>query len=157
MAIDRRASRLGVLALAGMILFSLLGVRLWFLQTVQADEHRESHIAASTREVRLAPERGRVFDAKGRILADNRRVLTVAIDWQMLRSKTQRTELFNRISGWVDVPVEELEERFDPRGISNNPFLPFPVKRGVDEATAAAIMERSEDFPGVTIVTDWER
>ena len=157
MAIDRRASRLGVLALVGMILFSLLGVRLWFLQTVQAEDHRESHLAASTREVRLAPERGRVFDAKGRILADNRRVLTVAIDWQMLRSKTQRTELFTRISGWVDVPVEELEERFDPRGISNNPFLPFPVKRGVDEATAAAIMERSEDFPGVTIVTDWER
>lgn len=157
MAVDRRATRLGMLALVGMILFSLLGIRLWFLQTVQADELRDRVTAASTRTVRLAPERGRVFDSKGRILADNRRVLTVAVDWQMLRSKTQRTELFNRLSGWVDVPVEELEERFDPRGISNNPFLPFPVKRGVDEPTAAAIMERSEDFPGVSIVTDWER
>lgn len=157
MAVDRRATRLGMLALVGVILFSLLGVRLWFLQTVKADDLRESVAAASTRTVRLAPERGRIFDASGRILADNRRVLTLAIDWQMLRSKTQRTELFTRLSGWVDVPVEELEERFDPRGISNNPFLPFPVKRGIDEPTAAAIMERSEDFPGVSVVTDWER
>lgn len=157
MAVDRRATRLGMLALVGVILFSLLGIRLWFLQTVKADELRERVAAASTRTVRIAPERGRIFDADGRVLADNRRVLTVAIDWQMLRSRTQRTELFTRLSGWVDVPVEELEERFDPRGISNNPFLPFPVKRGIDEPTAAAIMERSEDFPGVSIIADWER
>ncbi len=157
MAVDRRAARLGMLGLVGVILFSLLGIRLWFLQTVKAEELRESVAAASVRTVRLAPERGRIFDSDGRILADNRRVLTVAIDWQMLRSKTQRTELFTRLSGWVDVPVEELEDRFDPRGISNNPFLPFPVKRGIDEPTAAAIMERSEDFPGVSIVSDWER
>ena len=38
MAIDRRATRLGVLGLVGVILFSLIGVRLWFLQTVKADE-----------------------------------------------------------------------------------------------------------------------
>ena len=157
MAVDRRAARLGVLALVGVILFSLLGVRLWFLQTVKADDLRESVTAASTRTVRLAPERGRIFDSQGRVLADNRRVLTLGIDWQMLRSKTQRTELFTRLSGWVGVPVEELEERFDPRGISNNPFLPFPVKRGIDEPTAAAIMERSEDFPGVSVIADWER
>ncbi|HWL42646.1 MAG TPA: penicillin-binding transpeptidase domain-containing protein [Ilumatobacter sp.] len=157
MAVDRRATRLGMLGLVGVILFSLLGIRLWFLQTVKADELRDRVTAASTRTVRLAPERGRIFDSEGRILADNRRVLTVAIDWQMLRSKTQRTDLFERLSGWVGVPVEELEDRFDPRGIANNPFLPFAVKRGIDEPTAAAIMERSEDFPGVSIISDWER
>lgn len=157
MAVDRRATRLGLLALVGVILFTILGVRLWFLQTVKAEEHQAQYVAASTHTVRIPPERGRIFDADGRILADNRRVLTVAIDWQMLRSKSQRTELFTRLSGWVDVPVEELEDRFDPQGIRNNPFLPFPVKRGVDEATAAAILERSEDFPGVTVITEWQR
>jgi penicillin-binding protein 2 len=154
---DRRATRLGMLALVGVILFSLLGVRLWFLQTVKAEELQSKATAASTRTVRIAPQRGRIFDADGRILADNRRVLTVAVDWQTLRRKSQRTEIFKRLSGWVGVPVEVLEEQYDPQGIRNNPFLPFPVKRGIDEPTAIAIMERSEDFPGVSIVTDWER
>jgi penicillin-binding protein 2 len=156
-AVDRRATRLGVLALVGVILFSLLGVRLWFLQTVKAEDLQEQVTVASTRTVRIPPQRGRIFDADGRVLADNRRVLTVAVDWQMLRRKSQRTELFTRLSGWVGVAVEDLEARYDPSGRTNNPFLPFPVKRGIDEPTAIAIMERSEDFPGVSIVTEWER
>jgi penicillin-binding protein 2 len=101
MAIDRRATRLGVLALVGMILFSLIGVRLWFLQTVKADELQELSTIARTRTVQIPPKRGRIFDADGRILADNQRVLTVAVDWQQLRSKSDREEIFRRLSAWV--------------------------------------------------------
>ncbi len=155
MAVDRRAARLGVLALVGVMLFSLLGVRLWFLQTVKADELQESVTFSKTRTVRVAPERGRIFDADGRILADNERVLTVAVDWQMLRRKSQRQEIFERLSGWVQVPVEEMEARFDRQ--IDSPFLPFPIKRGIDEPTAGAILERVEDFPGVEIITEWKR
>ncbi|MEO6652639.1 MAG: penicillin-binding transpeptidase domain-containing protein [Ilumatobacteraceae bacterium] len=155
MAIDRRATRLGVLALVGVTLFSLLGVRLWFLQTVKADDLQESVTFAKTRTVRLAPERGRVFDADMRILADNRRVLTVAVDWQILRRKSQRDEIFKRLSGWVQVPVEEMEARFQSDVYS--PFLPMPIKEDVDEPTAFALLERVEDFPGVEILTESRR
>jgi len=155
MAVDRRATRLGVLALVGVILFSLLGVRLWFLQTVKADELQQSVAVSKTRTVRLAPERGRIFDVEGRILADNERVLTVAVDWQMLRRKSQRDEIFTRLSGWVQVPVEAMHERFDRQ--IDSPFLPFPIKQDIDEPTAIAILERIEDFPGVEIITEWRR
>lgn len=155
MAVDRRATRLGVLALVGVILFSLLGVRLWFLQTVKADELQQSVTVSKTRTVRLAPERGRIFDVDGRILADNERVLTLAVDWQMLRRKTQRDEIFTRLSGWVQVPVEAMQERFDRQ--IDSPFLPFPIKQDIDEPTAIAILERIEDFPGVEIITEWRR
>jgi penicillin-binding protein 2 len=155
MAVDRRASRLGVLALVGVILFSLLGARLWFLQTVKADELQASVSFAKTRTVRLAPERGRVFDAEGRVLADNDRVLTVAVDWQVLRRKTQRDVIFSRLSGWVDVPIQEMEDRYQSNVYS--PFLPMPVKEDIDERTAIALLERVEDFPGIEIVTGWRR
>ena len=155
MAIDRRAARLGMLAMVGISLFSLLGVRLWFLQTVKADELQENVDVSRTRTVRVAPERGRIFDSEGRILADNQRILTVAVDWQMLRRKTQREEIFTRLSGWVDVPVEAMQERFDSQ--VDSPFLPFPIRRDIDEPTAIAILERVEDFPGVTIETEWKR
>jgi penicillin-binding protein 2 len=155
MAVDRRAARLGVLALVGFSLFSLLGVRLWFLQTVKAEELQEVVDVAKRRIVRTAPERGRIFDVDGRILADNERILTVAVDWQQLRRKSQREEIFARLSGWVQVPVEAMEERF-ARQI-DSPFLPFPIKEGVDEPTAVAILERIEDFPGVSIEVGWKR
>ncbi len=155
MAIDRRATRLGVLALVGVVLFSLLGVRLWFLQTVKAEELQESVTFAKTRTVPIAPERGRIFDADMRIVADNERVLTVAVDWQVLRRKSQRDEIFRRLSGWVQVPVEEMERRFDSNVYS--PFLPMPIAEDVDEPTAIALLERIEDFPGIEILTEWRR
>ena len=37
MAVDKRAARLGVLALVGTMLFGLVGARLWFLQTVEQE------------------------------------------------------------------------------------------------------------------------
>ena len=155
MAIDRRATRLGMLGLVGVILFSLLGVRLWFLQTVKADELQQLSTVARTRTVRLAPERGRIIDSKGRILADNQRVLTVAVDYQQLRKRTDRLEIFRRLSAWVGVPIEDMEARFQS-GV-DSPFLPMPIKRGIDEPTAAALLERSEDFPGLEIVNEWKR
>ncbi len=155
MAVDRRATRLGVLALVGVVLFGLLGVRLWFLQTVESADLQEQVDFARTRTVRIAPERGRIVDVDGRVLADNERILTVAVDWQLLRRRSQREEIFTRLSGWVDVPVEAMEERFQRQ--IDSPFLPFPIKQDVDERTAIAILERVEDFPGVEILTEWKR
>ena len=78
MAADKRAARLGVLALVATLLFGAVGARLWFLQTVQAESLQQTVDARKTKTVRLVPERGRIFDADGRILADNERVLTVS-------------------------------------------------------------------------------
>lgn len=150
MALDKRSTRLGVLALVGTMLFGLVGARLWFLQTVEQESLQEQ-VDTTKRQTRpLLPERGRIFDAEGRILADNERVLTVGVDWDFVRRPDDRAEIFRRLSGWVDVPVEEMEERFDS-GIYST-LMPLPVADDVDEPTAIAIRERVEDLPGVQIL-----
>jgi penicillin-binding protein 2 len=154
-AADKRAARLGVLALVAMLLFGLVGARLWFLQTVEQESLQAQVDTTKLRTVPLLPERGRIFDADGRILADNERVLTVAVDWELIRSTDDRAEIFRRLSGWVDVPIEEMEERYDS-GIYS-PFLPMPVAEDVDERTAIALKERIEDLPGVTILEQSRR
>jgi penicillin-binding protein 2 len=155
MAADKRAARLGVLALVAMLMFGLVGARLWFLQTVETEALQAQVDTTKLRTVPLLPERGRIFDADGRILADNNRVLTVAVDWEIIRSRSYRTEIFRRLSGWVDVPIEEMERRYES-GIYS-PFLPMPVAEDVDERTAIAIQERVEDLPGVTILEESRR
>jgi penicillin-binding protein 2 len=155
MAADKRAARLGVLALVGMLLFGLVGARIWFLQTVEQEALQAKVDTTKLRTVPLLPERGRIFDAEGRILADNDRVLTAAVDWEVIRSSDNRAEIFRRLSGWVDVPVEEMEERFQSQVYS--PFLPMPVAEDIDERTAIAIQERVEDLPGVRILEESRR
>lgn len=155
MALDKRATRLGVLALVGTLLFGLVGTRLWFLQTVEQAGLQEEVEQTKRRTVPLLPERGRIFDSDGRIVADNERVLTVGIDWDVIRRSGDRAEIFRRVSGWVDVPIEEMERRFNSGVYS--PFLPMPVAEDIDEPTAAAILERVEDLPGVQILEQARR
>ncbi len=155
MAADKRAARLGVLALIAMLLFGLVGARIWFLQTVEQEALQAEVDTTKLRTVPLLPERGRIFDAEGRILADNDRVLTVGVDWEVIRNRANRAEIFRRLSGWVDVPIEEMERRFESQVYS--PFLPMPVAEDIDERTAIAIQERVEDLPGVTILEESRR
>ena len=155
MAADKRAARLGVLALVATLLFGAVGARLWFLQTVQADSLQRTVDARKTKVIRLVPERGRIFDADGRILADNTRVLTVAVEWDVVRDDTDRAEMFTRLSGWLQMPVDEMEARYDSNTYSR--YRPLPLKEDVEEPIAIALEERVEDFPGVTIVTEWRR
>ena len=55
MAGDKRAARLGVLALVGMLLFGALGARLWFLQTVQAESLQQTVDATKKTTVKIPP------------------------------------------------------------------------------------------------------
>ena len=48
-----------------------------------------------------------------------------------------------------------MEARFDSGLYSR--YFPLPLKEGVEETVAIALGERVEDFPGVTVVTDWRR
>jgi penicillin-binding protein 2 len=155
MAADKRAARLGVLAVVATLLFGALGVRLWFLQTVQAAQLQETVDSTKQVTVNIPPERGRIFDADGRVLADNKGILTVSVDWAAMRSDTDRASLFNRLSGWLQMPVADMEARYDSGRYSR--YAPMPLEENVPENVAIALQERVEDFPGMTIDVDWQR
>lgn len=155
MASDRRASRLGILAAVAVLLFGVLGARLWFLQTVRSDELQAATDRSSTEIVFVLPERGRIFDSDGRILADNSRSLTVAVDWEAISDTDERADLWNRLSGWLDMSPDALEKRYDPKVYS--PLAPLPLKDDVSEEVAIALEERVEDLPGIEIIKSWKR
>ena len=154
-----------MLALVAVLLLGALGTRLWFLQGVQAENFQAKVNSSKQRTVYLPPERGRIFDAKGRILADNQRVLTVTIDWAVIRNPKRRSELFTRLSGPLKIPIEEMEDRYAGRigkdgkrvGTIYDPLLPLPLKEDVDEGTVQFLLERKEDYPGVDVMEEWKR
>ena len=79
MAVDRRSSRLASLGAVALVLFTALGMRMWFLQVVDSPALEQRVQANKTRTVKLLPERGRIFDRQGRIMADNERILTITV------------------------------------------------------------------------------
>lgn len=155
MSRDNRGVRLGLLGVVALLLLGVLGTRLWFLQVVDAPDLSQKVERLQRRTAYLPPERGRIFDADGRILADNKRVLTVTLDRDVIFNKKRRTELFTRLQGPLGMTVDQLEALYleDPY----SPVLDFPVKRGIEESTALFLKERAEDYPGVDIREDWQR
>ena len=176
MAVDKRSKRLGVLATFSLVLIGLLGARLWFLQGVSAAEYEAKVVAARLRTVYVPPERGRIFDTDGRVIADNRQILTVTVDWAAVRRLSTRRELFERLSGPLETPVDDLMRRYDPcypspsdctdkdkpyykpnAGQLFDTLLPLPLKEDVSEETVAFLLERAEDYPGVDVTVQYKR
>ena len=90
------------------MLISLLAVRMWFLQAVESRDTEAVVLAVRTRTIKLLPERGRIFDVAGQVLADNKRILTVTIDRSVIKDPTDRLAMFQRLSGPLGMPIDLL-------------------------------------------------
>ena len=152
---ESRMSRLGILVTVAMLLGSLLTVRLWFLQAVDAPGLEQRVQEVRTRTVKLTSERGRIFDIKGRIMADNERLLTITLDRAVIAGPLARQQMWNRLSGALNTSVQELEDRYVSKRY--NQLQPVPLKEDVSEDLAIFLRERSEDYPGIDIVENWRR
>src|SRR5215210_169070 len=152
---DAPRVRLSVLGVVVVSLFAALFGRLWYLQVAAAPQYETESVTNRLREVQLKPYRGRILDVHGRVLVDNKRSLVVTIARDEIKELERRAELFYRLSGILEVPALELEERFQS-GVDDR-YLPFPLKSDITEAQANFLKERREDFPGVEVNESWQR
>lgn len=149
---QRRWSALGGLAIG---LLVLLLARVWFLQAVTKEETDRIIERVQSRVVKLVPERGRIVDVNGRIVADNKRVLVATIDRRIINDPQDQLEMFQRLSGPLNTPVERLYTRAADKRYDQ--LSEMPLAFDISEEQAAFLMERIEDYPGVVIKEDWRR
>jgi penicillin-binding protein 2 len=155
MARDGKMSRIVILGTVALMLGSLLVVRLWFLQAIDAPGLEVRVREVRTRTVKLTPERGRIFDIKGRIVAGNERLLTITIDRAVIAKDLARKQMWDRLSGAVGLSFEELENRYKSKRYDQ--LQPLPLKEDVSEDLAVFLRERAEDYPGVDVREEWRR
>jgi penicillin-binding protein 2 len=167
MAADRRNARLGVLGLVALLLFGAIGSRVWFLQVIDAESLQQRVEVSARRTVTLLPERGRIFDVDGRIVADNSRVLVVTLDRSIVPSNCDKTsggerakqkryaEFWNLLSGPLNTPTDDLEARFCSKLYV--PQEPVPLKEDVREDEALYLLERRELYRGIEVTETWRR
>lgn len=137
-----RVSIVGVVVLA---LFCALFARLWYLQIAGGTKLA---VAANANRVRVVNEpapRGRILDAKGRVLADNRVANVVTVDRTL--DPKQRKRVVAELAPLLGTTVDVIEKRLDDARVS--PYTPVPVGVDVPIDTLSYIAEHKGDFPGV--------
>ena len=147
--------RLSVLSIVVLGLFAALFARLWFLQ-VAASPGLEQRVAANRERIVFLPAiRGRIIDAEGRVLADNKPSLSVVVDQNQLRNKSKRLEIFALLGGPLNKTIEQLEAQYQSEAY--NRLLPLPVAEDVSEQTGIYLKERVENYPGIDVIEVYNR
>ncbi|GIH70214.1 penicillin-binding protein 2 [Sphaerimonospora thailandensis] len=154
----RLRGRLLVLQVLVIAMIVVLVVRLWQVQVMQGERFGTVATETRTREVRVPALRGSILDSSGHPLVRNRTSLVVSVDRGRLeRMHDGGAAVLRRLSTVLGVPYDELKQQIRAcgPGISRpcwpgSPYTPIPVAEHVKTRQALQILERQEDFPGVT-------
>ncbi|HEY7486436.1 MAG TPA: penicillin-binding protein 2 [Streptosporangiaceae bacterium] len=143
--------------LVASLLVSLAG-RLWYLQVLNGSQYDRVAAENRTRDIVVPAVRGQILDDVGRPLVRNRTALVVSVDRTVLsRQHDGGTAVLGRLAKVLGTKPDKLAEkvRLCGPGIQRpcwpgSPYQPIPVDDRVTAKKALQIMERHEDFPGVT-------
>ncbi|MFJ8578681.1 peptidoglycan D,D-transpeptidase FtsI family protein [Micromonospora sp. NPDC093277] len=145
LADPRRRLRLGtLLALA---LFSTIGIRLVYLQTVDTPAYADGGLANRLRVVELPAPRGAIYDRSGAPLAHSVEARYVYADPPRVKDRLAAAKLLSPLLG---VPVSDLAERMKERtlpGTTTKSRFEY-LARGVDIDKAKQIMALELDGIG---------
>ncbi len=147
--IDRSKLRLVVLGALIVVAFVLLFSRLWFLQVLASDDYLRLAADNRVRRVESEPSRGLILDRDGTVLVENQKVISVALDRELIERPVRKRMVIGRLSALLEIPKRQLNDALNDATVS--PYKPVAVATDIDEEDAIVIFENGEDFPGVTL------
>ena len=139
--------RLSIVGVIVMALFSALFARLWFLQVGASPSAEAAATSNRIREIQEPAIRGRILDAKGRVLVGNRVADAITFDRSARVKASDRKAVVGRLAELLGVSANSIQKTIDDPRIAA--FAPVPVKIDVPLETISFIAEHKEDFPGV--------
>jgi len=136
-----RMSLLGVIVIG---CFVALFARLWYLQVMEAPALAVQASVNRTRTIATEAPRGRIFDAKGRVIVDNRTSLIVSID---------RNDLVARLAdvltaNGAPIKISTIEKRLADKRADQ--LGSVSIATDVTEEVIHHLSEYAEDFPSVS-------
>jgi penicillin-binding protein 2 len=137
-----------LVSLISLILFGLIPARLFFLQVVQGPRNRELADENRIQLIPKRPERGKIFDRKGRVLASSQFSYSVFI-WPLAQIKPQWPQSVQTLSTILKIPAKQIEEKVKQAG-PNSPSL-LRVARGISFAEIVALEEHRSELIGVEV------
>jgi len=153
-----REHRARLLLGAVLILFGVLGVRLYLLQIADWERYRIQSEKNTMQPVPLSASRGLILDRNGRVLVDNRPSYTISvIPPRLLRNTAAdvRRRVVARLSETVGLSETRITRKLSSR--KRHFYEPVKLRRDVGFAAVSAIEEDRYDLPGVEIQVEARR
>ncbi|MEX1009508.1 MAG: penicillin-binding transpeptidase domain-containing protein [Acidimicrobiia bacterium] len=151
--VDTRG-RLVVIGLVVVALLAGLLTRAWFLQVAGGEKLAVAAQTNGDKVVQVPALRGRILDAKGRVLAETRAVTTLVVDRQKLTYAT-RVRLVPNLARVLGISTGEVDKRLDDP--NRELFEAVTVAERVNVDQAQYVWERQDDFPQTRVTSSFLR
>jgi penicillin-binding protein 2 len=138
-------SRFAVLGGIVVLVLAVLLVRLWSMQIISGESYAELSKNNRVREVTIRAPRGRILDAKGRVLVTNRPALAVAVAPAAARDEAT----IARLSALLGMPVKDIQKRIASTKLEA--VQPRIVAIDVRQTAIDYLAEHTDQFPGVEV------
>ncbi len=146
-------TRLSFLLVLISFFFTVLFVRLFYLQVVQGANMRTIAEANRTSLLFERAPRGLILDRTGQVLADNRQTFLVLFTPLEL-NKDVLAKVIRRLAGILNMKDEDLERKLAP-AIKHSSMVRLLDR--ASRSTAFALEEQKPNLPGVSVVTEMQR
>ncbi len=144
----RFRSRMVVVTGAILVLFSLLALRLFYLQVVRYDELNAQAENNRTAIVPIVPNRGVIMDRNGVVLATNYSAYTLEITSSKVIAPLE--EVIEQLSGVIDIQPRD-KRRFKKQNSESKSFESVPIRNRLTDEEVARFAAQRYRFPGVEI------
>lgn len=129
----------------------LLLFRLWQLQVLGYDYYSSVATQNFIRSIDLVPERGRILDIEGRVLADNRPSWNVHLTPQLSRTDPELLDRLQRVLALSDESAERLRRRIQSARAD------LLVRRDISRDQLATLETMKAELPGVYVQVSHRR
>lgn len=155
--------RLNVFFFFTFFLFSMLIVRLAYLQFVEGPTLKEKEHALGNRSVPVPPIRGNIYDEEGNAIAYSisTQSLYYTFDTKMKEAEGRElaariVEVFDRFGDKTKKPltVDEVFEYMDLKSRVHYSYMPRRLKSGLTKEEIAYFAEHQSEFKGIDVIEE---
>ena len=134
--------------LSVLVLLGLLGGRLFYLQLVEGDRNQQLAENNRIRLIAKPPERGRLFDRKGNILASSRLAHVIYL-WPIAQPKDKWGETITHLANLTGISAQTITDKLEQEGY-NSPNL-VRVSTAISPKLVTALSEHTRELTGVKV------
>jgi penicillin-binding protein 2 len=146
--VGRHYQSLALMLGVTLLIFGGIGSRLAYLQLIEGVHHRQQADNNRIRLIPKQPERGNIFDRKGRVLATSRLSHSVYV-WPMAPKKPQWADTRKRLAQILHTPAADIQKRMDKAGY-NSPTL-VRIAKDLSPAQITALAEYKNQLADVEV------
>src|SRR3954469_20312359 len=145
------ALRISILTGLAIAIFSVLFLRLWYVQVLSGDKYRNQANDNRIREIRVQAPRGDILDRNGKVMVANRTELAIQVTPQDLpASGPDRSRELHRLATITGMTMPELRKTLQ-NGSRAAPGGPVILKKGLGVDKVYYLRENQSSFPGVSV------